>query len=287
MFWLDRNTVPTMGDYFREAGYQTYYKGKWHVSNEDIVIPGTHASLLSYDPLTGVPDQRGAALYSRANRLDGFGFSGWVGPEPQGIHPRNSGSSAATGLSGRDEVYAADVAALIEFLHTQKQQKKNDKPWLVVASFVNPHDIVLYGALSAQLPLFRFEVEDVPDISPPPTKNEPLLTKPRGQHQVNVLGEPYPSVVQPNGIETVMAHLDRNGKRERWKLSRYFDSTPFRNHQTPSVPDEYELYNLTDDPLETRNLAHPFFATQQTGQIQARMLRLLEEQRKHKRLSPK
>ncbi|MGM1022647.1 MAG: sulfatase-like hydrolase/transferase [Bacillota bacterium] len=54
MFWLDRNTVPTMGDYFRAAGYQTYYKGKWHISDEDIIIPGTHKALPSYHPLTGV-----------------------------------------------------------------------------------------------------------------------------------------------------------------------------------------------------------------------------------------
>lgn len=54
MFWLDPNTVPTMGDYFRAAGYQTYYKGKWHISNGDIVIPGTHTSLASYNWLTGL-----------------------------------------------------------------------------------------------------------------------------------------------------------------------------------------------------------------------------------------
>jgi arylsulfatase A-like enzyme len=28
MFWLQPNTVPTMGDYFKQAGYQTFYKGK-------------------------------------------------------------------------------------------------------------------------------------------------------------------------------------------------------------------------------------------------------------------
>lgn len=37
IFWLDPNTVPTMGDYFRIAGYQTYWKGKWHVSAADIL----------------------------------------------------------------------------------------------------------------------------------------------------------------------------------------------------------------------------------------------------------
>jgi arylsulfatase A-like enzyme len=37
MFWLETNTVPTMGSWFRKAGYQTFYRGKWHLSHEDIV----------------------------------------------------------------------------------------------------------------------------------------------------------------------------------------------------------------------------------------------------------
>lgn len=28
MFWLEPNTVPTMGSWFRKAGYQTIYRGK-------------------------------------------------------------------------------------------------------------------------------------------------------------------------------------------------------------------------------------------------------------------
>jgi arylsulfatase A-like enzyme len=48
-FWLDPNNVPTMGDYFRAAGYRIYYKGKWHVSAADLLISGTHQPVLSYD----------------------------------------------------------------------------------------------------------------------------------------------------------------------------------------------------------------------------------------------
>lgn len=38
MYWLDPNTLPTMGNYFRAGGYETYYKGKWHVSEADIRV---------------------------------------------------------------------------------------------------------------------------------------------------------------------------------------------------------------------------------------------------------
>lgn len=47
IFWLDPNTVPTMGNYFRAAGYRTFYKGKWHVSGSDILIPGSKTALAS------------------------------------------------------------------------------------------------------------------------------------------------------------------------------------------------------------------------------------------------
>lgn len=482
MFWLDRNTVPTMGDYFRAAGYRTFYKGKWHMSDEDIIVPGTHAGLPSYDRLTGVPDAN-QELYRNAERLDDFGFSGWIGPEPHGKNPRNSASSASVGLSGRDEVYGAEVVRLIESLDRERASGKEDRPWLIVASFVNPHDIVLYGDRTARSPAFRFEVDpDVPEVDPPPTLHETLKTKPRcqasyrnvypkalqpitdrsfyrrlyyqlqknadrqmenvlqsllrssfrdntvvvftsdhgdllgahgdlhqkwycayeemlhvplilysprlfpehrdvraltshvdllptllglagadieklrasllgrfsearpfagrnlapyltgpigsliadepiyymsdddvtrGQHQISPFGVPYSSVVQPNHVETVVATIRHNGALQLWKLSRYFDhprfwsepgvrdvtANPAANHldgsvsgwtasvKTEPVEDEFELYNLTEDPLEIRNLAN----TPESGavaSIRQRMLELLAEERKQKRLSP-
>lgn len=481
MFWLDRNTVPTMGDYFREAGYQTYYKGKWHISEEDIIVPGTHNSVPSYHPLTGLPDRNKEELYARANRLDNFGFSEWIGPEPHGKNPRNSASSAAFGVSGRDETYGDETVELLEALEHQRANDENADPWLVVASFVNPHDIVLYGDLTAQLPNFRFEVDPMPEVSPPPTINESLVTKPRcqasyrdtypralqpisdgafyrqlyyqlqknvdqqmlkvfdaltqssfydntiviftsdhgdllgshgnlhqkfytayeealhvpliihnkhlfpkhrdsdaltshvdllptmlglanvnlgeiqsrlrgkfsearsfvgrdlapsiwkqnpfsdeplyfmtdddvtrGQHQINPMGNAYSSVIQPNHIETVIMTIHENKTKKCWKLSRYFDNAQFWTEpgvqdvtaypasetangqntywvttvKTQPVPDEYELYNLTDDPLETRNLAHIAFATEHSRSIHQWLVLLLEEQRNQKRLTP-
>ena len=58
IFWLDPQTVPTLGEYLEVAGYQTYYKGKWHISEADILIPTTHNPLPSYNPDTGVPDPK-------------------------------------------------------------------------------------------------------------------------------------------------------------------------------------------------------------------------------------
>ncbi len=197
VFWLDPNSVPTIGDYFRAAGYQTFWKGKWHASDADMLIPGTHDQLVSYDE-HGLPDPTAESLYLDSNRLDNYGFSDWIGPEPHGRAPLNSGSSAKDAL-GRDIGFATQAQQLIE----QLDQNRSNTPWLIVASFVNPHDITLYGFV-ANLPIsgFEFEIEDlVPDkLFDPmlfgPTHNENLLrnNKPRCQASYR---DAYHSVFQP------------------------------------------------------------------------------------------
>lgn len=484
-FWLDRSTVPTMGEYFRAAGYRTFWKGKWHASEADILIPGTRNALPSYDTSNGVPVPELVQLYLDANRLEPYGFSGWVGPEPHGSDPRNSGGSAAVGLSGRDVVYATQAADLIR----QLDQEEETCPWLLMASFVNPHDIALFGAFTEISPSFDFRIDpSVPLVPRAPTADESLRTKPRAQrsyrevypqafqplrdsqryrrlyyslheqvdrqlfrvfdalrnssfyqetivlflsdhgdllgahgglfqkwyqayeeaihvpwiihspalfskpyhidmltshvdvlptmlglasiddaevrailardhsevhplvgrdltplvrgegepdragepilfmtdddvtrglNQETVFQQPYPSVIQPNHIMTVIATLPTGdeGCEEIWKYSRYYDnpqfwSTPGQQDQvtrqtngtriSPSVEaatcitttqrspvdDEIEMYNLTADPQEERNLAHPRFATPQHRLIQAVLAQMLERQCRQKRLSP-
>lgn len=156
MFWLDPASVPTMGDYFRAAGYETYWRGKWHASDADMLIPGTHSQVVSYDA-NGVPKPQTEALYQAAGRLDQYGFSGWIGPEPHGSSPLNSGSSVPPSQQGRDQGFAAQTCSLIQ------QLNGHNKPWLIMSSFVNPHDITLWG-LATNLGIlsgFDFHIEDV------------------------------------------------------------------------------------------------------------------------------
>jgi arylsulfatase A-like enzyme len=55
---------------------------------------------------------------------------------------------------------------------------------------------------------------------------------------------------------------------------------------TEPEPEEYELYDLTLDPIEERNLAHPSFADDRSRVLQRKMLGLLIEQLDAKRLTP-
>lgn len=196
-FWLDPNTVPTIGDYLKELGYRTFLKGKWHVSQADLIIPGTKTSLASYYEDNGIPDPQKVNDYLGADRLAAFGFHGWVGPEPMHLNPHNSGSSAAFGVSGRDPIYAQESVELIQALDAERAMSPQNTPapWLIISSFVNPHDISLYGELSRLAPQFNFEVDPtVPYVPPAPTADEPLDTKPRAQHSYK---EVYQRAFQP------------------------------------------------------------------------------------------
>lgn len=117
----------------------------------------------------------------------------------------------------------------------------------------------------------------------------------------------------PNHVETVIATL--NG--DVWKLSRYFDSPQFwsspgtvgtkgtrdvvalQNTPTPQedgrytlpdavtvkstpIPDQFEMYDVSADPMELKNLYDDGIHTVQ----QNLLLRLLEQQRRAERLTP-
>ncbi len=171
MMWLDPDSVPTLGDWFHAGGYQTHYRGKWHVSFADLTIPGTHEGLMACDA-TGKPIPDAVAAYGKADRLDPFGFSGWIGREPHGASPADSGAV-------RDGVFAEQVIDLFGEL----AERRGDGPWLAVASFVNPHDIAAYGPFWDQVWNFAPPDETVPAIPEAPSQSDTFDGRPACQEQ--------------------------------------------------------------------------------------------------------
>jgi hypothetical protein len=137
----------------------------------------------------------------------------------------------------------------------------------------------------------------------------------KGADQIAWNGLMYESVAQPNHVETVVAKLPtgQGGAMEKWKYSRYFDNPQFWSNpggalprdvvtqiqgvvgipgpkvahttvKVTPVPDEIEVYNVTDDPMELRNLA-----TSGDPGVQAtvaQLQQLLDAEREAKRLQP-
>jgi len=170
MGWLDPNSVPTLGDWFRAGGYETHYRGKWHISHADLLIPGTHESLMASDDVGNlIPDA--VAAYKGADRLDPYGFSGWIGREPHGAAKPDCGTV-------RDGVFAEQVVELFAELAAARR----DGPWLAVASFINPHDIAFNGwAWENLLGYPAVDDDTLPDIPEAPSQADSFAGRPACQ----------------------------------------------------------------------------------------------------------
>ena len=164
MSWLDPDSVPTLGDWFRAGGYQTHYRGKWHISHADLTVPGTEESLPASDAAAAV-DPGAVDTYRRADRLDPFGFSGWIGREPHGADKADCGTV-------RDGVFSEQVVEMFGALAGA------DGPWLAVASFVNPHDIAFSGFGWETLLGFAPPGDTVPGIPEAPSQRDSFADRP-------------------------------------------------------------------------------------------------------------
>ena len=133
-----------------------------------------------------------------------------------------------------------------------------------------------------------------------------------GLNQVTLTGRTYKCVQQPSSIETIVTYIkDCRGVNEKWKLSLYFNNSDFWT--TPNKEDknivktisdisnevdiysinridryiEFELYNLTKDPLEVINLFNFYKTNEDIKSIAEKLYCILSEQRKDKRKYPK
>ncbi len=121
--WLHPRGIPTLGDWFRAAGYSTHYFGKWDLSYVDVDGP-----------------ERGD--------LNPWGFSDWPlsSPDAQGGQLNQLGVYRDPGYVDLAETFLKRKAMNFE------TAKADPQPWLCVLSLVNPHDIASAYPLSWWMP---------------------------------------------------------------------------------------------------------------------------------------
>jgi hypothetical protein len=124
----------------------------------------------------------------------------------------------------------------------------------------------------------------------------------KGLNQTNpVTGKHYDSVIEPDHIETVIAVLPTAKGGQLWEYSRYFDnpqfwSSPFQSDtvtvngksytKTRPVRPEFEMYNVTEDPMEEENLVRRSGKSLELKKVQEELEEMLRRQRARKRLYP-
>jgi arylsulfatase A-like enzyme len=161
-----RQDVLNMGTMLRSAGYDVQYRGKWHLSKG--------------------PD----GADSTAEQVAAYGFDGWIPPEAaQDTKPEHFGG----GCANHDTPYAQQA---VDFL--RHQAPADPRPFFLVASFGNPHDVLAYPETWDQetpagsgchnyLPYFPDLFDQGIDL--PPTYDENLVTnyKPTAQAQLKLV----------------------------------------------------------------------------------------------------
>ncbi len=174
MRWMREGEVPTLGNWFRAAGYDTHYDGKWHITHAD--LHDADGERLDTNDDDGHVDQAAVQRYLDADPLAPYGFSGWVGPEPHGGQLRDTGVR-------RDPLIADRVVAWLEDRYARRRAGNVDaqRPFLLVASFVNPHDIVFFPAWARGRNPLAASPLDPPTVPEAPSQHEDLATKPAAQ----------------------------------------------------------------------------------------------------------
>ncbi len=218
MRWLPAGEVPTLGNWFRASGYDTHYDGKWHISHAD--LHAVDGAPLATNTADGKVLSENVERYLEADPLGPYGFSGWVGPEPHG------GLFANSGLA-RDPLIADRTVAWIEDRYARRRAGDPDaaRPFLLVASFVNPHDIVLFPMwMRRGMPdgLARLTVPEVPMA---PSDFEDLRTKPAAQIAYRAA---YPSCYGPAAMVEAV----------------------YRNHHERYRELYYQLHAAVDTPID-------------------------------------
>ena len=141
----------------------------------------------------GTPIADAVAAYRRADRLDPFGFSGWIGREPHGASRSDSGAV-------RDGVFAEQVVELFDEL----ADASADGPWLAVASFVNPHDIAFAGGLWELLLKMPPPDDTVPEIPEAPSQSDSFAGRPACHEQFKTI---WPKMVAEQPVDVAYRRL--------------------------------------------------------------------------------
>jgi arylsulfatase A-like enzyme len=164
--------IQNMARMLASAGYNVQYRGKWHLSKGSDGDKPTAADLAAY------------------------GFGGWVEPDA-GENTDLEGFGG--GVANHDSAYAQQAAA---FLATQTPASTAARPFALIVSFVNPHDVLAYPRTVGDDAVYAAEpakYDQGIEWTAIPSRDEPLASnnKPTAQAQTLLMLAGGLGVLQP------------------------------------------------------------------------------------------
>jgi arylsulfatase A-like enzyme len=181
-------TLPNMATCLREAGYDVVYKGKWHMSSP-------------------VQAADGSKIWDDISR---YGFAGWDSPDAGGdTSVANFGGADAANTTKNDQRFVTDAVNWL----TNRINQPNPKPYCLIISLVNPHDVLSYPNQYGQNVAGSYYqtgnpwiAATTPSIAMPPTVTEDLKNnnKPSAQEEILL------------SMDVDLGPLDTQGKRQNY-----------------------------------------------------------------------
>ena len=240
------SNIQNLAKVLKTAGYNVIYKGKWHLTKPANFVRNLKQNI----------NQKYWTETDEAQLAERWGFDGWGMPDAgDNLAIANMGGGTTNndqrfidgnGLAAKygDEVPLAkrEVDSVLHFLANYD----SDKPFCLIVSLVNPHDVLAYpgnGAVAVNgVPLYQAggydpaAFQDLP-IDRPPSWNEDLSTKPRAQSQFRVVSNLGTGMVTADDVDAQLGYcrfyaylcktVDQQIQQvlEALKKSPFFDDT--------------------------------------------------------------
>ncbi len=231
--------MQNMAKMLKSAGYNIALKGKWHLSK-----PVQYS-----EPL-------GEKYWTEADSIhlaERWGFDNWGMPDAgDNLEIPNMGGGSiendrrfidGQGQSAKYGYISPEITERQSAIHFLENYD-SDKPFCLILSLVNPHDVLAYPGTGGayvtidgeQVPLFEaagYNADDFKDlpIGLPPTVNESLDTKPRAQAAFRVVSNAGNGPISESDTEAQLgycrfyAYLCQRVDQEIMKVLDTLDST--------------------------------------------------------------
>lgn len=182
------SSLQNIGKMMNSAGYQVVYKGKWHLTKPGNFIVDEEKNINQLywtgEDVKHIADEWGFTEWNAPDAGDNMDIGNFGGGtvNNDGRFIDGSGQAALYGEQPKERLYKESALAFIE-------NYKGDKPFCLIVSLVNPHDVLSYPGTNIVRehqdtpPIYEqggYKLEDFQDIPVvlPVTVNEDLSTKP-------------------------------------------------------------------------------------------------------------
>lgn len=215
--------LKTLGHHFRDQGYYTAYKGKWHLSD---IEDGPGLLYGNYPSRNQALEKFGFSDYNLTGDVHGSVWQGYIA----------------------DRMVTAEACRWL-MSHGQTQEK----PWFLAVNFVNPHDIMFFSTGDAQSrsrsnPNFMAPLRPAPH-DPVYARDWSHIPLPNSFH-ASLDDKPWCQQAYAKLIDSVYGHIDKNNE-QAWLANQgyYFNCLRDVSRQVEQVLLALEESGLADNTI--------------------------------------